>query len=246
MKQVIVAKATAVILGSFLAATIQAAPLTLEDIASLKSVSSVRLSPNGDRIAYLQLVQREVYVEDDGRPHNELHMVDLDGNSTPFITGKVNIGNIAWAPDGNSLYFVSKRDADAKFNSIWNIRIAGGEARNVYTHVSSIGSIYPSPDGSVIAFTATPAAPEKKADLEKKGFKAVIYEESAQLAKVWLLDLESGEAAEQDLDGHASNFTWAADSERYAVALADTPLVDDSFMSRDVYVVERSSTEIQS
>ncbi|MGI9260630.1 MAG: prolyl oligopeptidase family serine peptidase, partial [Woeseiaceae bacterium] len=42
------------------------------------------------------------------------------------------------------------------------------------------------------------------------------------------------------------NFTWAADSERYAVALADTPLVDDSFMSRDVYVVERSSTEIQS
>lgn len=245
MKQAISAKAIAVVLGICLSATIQADPLTLEDIASLKSVTSVRLSPNGDRIAYLQLVQREVYVEDDGQPYHELHMVNLEGNSTPFITGKVDIANIAWAPDGNSLYFVSKRDADAKFNSIWNIRVAGGEARNVFTHVSSIGSIYPSPDGSVIAFTATDAAPETKADLEKKGFKAVVYEESTQSAKVWLLDLESGEAAEQDLDGHASSFTWAADSQRYAVALANTPLVDDSFMSRDVYVVDRSTAEIQ-
>ena len=42
----------------------QSDPMTLEDVASLKSVSAVRMSPNGDRIAYLQTVQREVYVDD--------------------------------------------------------------------------------------------------------------------------------------------------------------------------------------
>ena len=102
----------------------QGDPMTLEDVASLKSVSSVRMSPNGDRIAYLQTVQREVYVEDDGPAYQELHVVDLAGNSIPYVTGKVNVGSVAWAPDGQSIYFVSKRDAAAKFNSIWNIPLA--------------------------------------------------------------------------------------------------------------------------
>jgi dipeptidyl aminopeptidase/acylaminoacyl peptidase len=224
----------------------QSDPLTLEDIAALRSVSSVRMSPNGDRIAYLLMVPREVYKEDDGRPYHELHVVDLDGNSTPYITGKVDIGNIAWAPDGDSVYFVSKRDPDAKFNSIWQMPMMGGEARQVFTHISSIGSIYPSPDGGVIAFTATEAVPEENEDLAKKGFKAVVYEESVLPTKVWLLDLESGEAEAQELEGSASTFKWSADGSRYAVALAPTPLIDDSLMSRDVYVVDTESAAVQS
>ena len=222
-----------------------AKPLSLEDVAALRSVSTVRMSPTGDRIAYRLLVQREVYVEDDGPPYHELHVVDLDGNSTPYVTGKVDISTIAWASDGESIYFVAKRDADARFNSIWNIRLAGGEAREVFTHVSSIGSIHPSPDGSTIAFTATEADPEEKADLEKKGFKAVVYEESAKNTLIWILDLASGEAEMQPLEGHASSFSWSADGSQYAVALAPTSLVDDSFTSRDVYVVDTESVEIQ-
>ncbi|MDH3439705.1 MAG: prolyl oligopeptidase family serine peptidase [Gammaproteobacteria bacterium] len=238
-------KTLSIVLGILISGLLSAAPLSLEDIASLKSVTSVRMSPNGDRIAYLQFVQREVYVEDDGRPYHELHVVDLEGNSTPFVTGKVDIGNIAWAPDGGSLYFVAKRDPEAKFNSIWNIRMSGGEASKVFTHVNSIGSIHPSPDGNSIAFTATEAAPEADEDLAKKGFKAVIYEESVQPSLIWILDLESGEAVEQDLDGHASSFTWSADGSHYAVALAPTPLIDDSFTSQDVYFVETETADVQ-
>jgi dipeptidyl aminopeptidase/acylaminoacyl peptidase len=225
--------------------TALADPLTLEDVAALKSVSSIRMSPDGSKIAYRLLVQREVYVEDDGRPYHELHVVDLDGNSTPYVTGKIDIATMAWAIDGKSVFFVAKRDADAKFNSLWQIRLAGGEAQEVFTHESSIGSIYPSPDGSTIAFSATEATPPEKAELEKKGFKAVVYEESARNTGIWMLDLESGEAEMQPLDGHASNFVWSADGNQYAVALAPTSLVDDSFTSRDVYVVNTESAEVQ-
>ena len=224
----------------------QSDPLTVEDIAALRSVSSVRMSPNSDRIAYLLMVPREVYKEDDGRPYHELHVVDLEGNSTPYITGKVDIGNIAWTPDGDSVYFVSKRDPDAKFNSIWQMPMMGGEARQVFTHISSIGSIYPSPDGGTIAFTATEAAPEENEDLAKKGFKAVVYEESVLPTKVWLLDLESSEAEAQELEGSASTFKWSTDGSRYAVALAPTPLTDDSLIGRDVYVVDTERAAVQS
>ena len=70
-------------------------PLTLEDIAALKQVTTVRMNPAGDRIAYLLRIQRELYVEDDGRPYRELHVVDLDGDSVPFVTGKIDITDIA-------------------------------------------------------------------------------------------------------------------------------------------------------
>ena len=224
----------------------QSGPLTLEDVAALRSVSSVDISPDGDRIAYLLMVPRELYIEDDGRPYHELHMVDFAGNSTPYITGKEDIGSIAWAPDGDSLYFVAKRNPEAKFNSIWQIPIAGGEARQVFTHVSSIGDIHPSPDGTTIAFTATEAAPEAQEDLATKGFKAVVYEESVMPTKVWLLDLASGEAEAQELEGSASSFTWSHDGSQYAVALAPTPLIDDSFTSRDVYLIDTDSAEVKS
>ena len=59
-----------------------------------------------------------------------------------------------------------------------------------------------------------------------------------------MFEIESGEVTAQELPGSASDFSWAADSGRYAVALAPTPLVDDSYMSRDIYVVDASSAAV--
>ena len=220
-------------------------PLTLEDIAALKQATTVRMNPAGDRIAYLLRIQRELYVEDDGRPYRELHVVDLDGNSVPFVTGKIDITDIAWAVDGRSIFFLAKRDSDADFNSLYRIPLAGGEAERVFTHVNSISRIHPAPDGRTIAFIAADAPPAEKKDLAKKGFKAVVYEESVPTVMIWMLDLESGEAVAQELPGSASDFAWSADGSRYAVALAPTPLVDDSYTSRDIYVVGTASGEVQ-
>jgi dipeptidyl aminopeptidase/acylaminoacyl peptidase len=211
--------------------------LSIEDTVALRLVTSARMSPDGEQIAYQLVVPREIYKEDDGKPYRELHIVDLEGNSRPYVSGKIEVTNFAWSADGKSLYFVAKRNPDDKFNSLFEIPISGGEAIKRFTHVNSIGNIHPSPDGTRIAFTANDAPPDKKEDLGKKGFKAVVYEESVPANKVWMLDIESWEAAAQDLPGSASSFTWSPDGSRYAVALAPTPLIDDSYVARDVYVV---------
>jgi dipeptidyl aminopeptidase/acylaminoacyl peptidase len=215
----------------------QSNSLSLEEIVSLKRVTEVHMSPKGDQIAYLLSVPREIYKDDDGKPYHELHVVDFDGVSRPYVSGKIDVSSAAWSADGQSIYFVAMRDPDEKLNSLFQIVLTGGEAVQKFTHKSSIGAIYPSPDGKRIAFLATEAEPEKTEDLAAKGFKAVVYEESVLPTKVWMFDLATGEAVAQDLTGSASDFSWSSDGSRYAVALAPTPLIDDSYTSRDIYVV---------
>jgi dipeptidyl aminopeptidase/acylaminoacyl peptidase len=227
-------------------AAAKAASLTLEDVNSLRTVTSVRMNPAGDRIAYLLQVPREIYVDDDGKPRHELHVTDLNGNSVPFVTGDIDITDFAWAADGKSIFFLAKRDAEAEFNSLYRIAMIGGEAEQLFTHVNSIGRIYPAPNGAMLAYTATDAPPLKSTELEAKGFKAVVYEESVPSTKVWMLDLETLEPKVHDLPGSASDFTWSLDGSRYAVALAPTPLIDDSFTSRDIHVVDTANGKVQS
>ncbi|NCF72368.1 MAG: prolyl oligopeptidase family serine peptidase [Gammaproteobacteria bacterium] len=220
--------------------------LTLEDVNALKQVTTARMNPGGDRIAYLLQVPRKIYVDDDGKPYHELHVTDLSGNSVPFVTGDVDITDIAWAADGKSIYFLSQRDEEAEFNSLYRIALRGGEAEQLFTHVNSIGRVYPSPSGDTLAFTATDAPAEKSTELQAKGFKAVVYEESVLSTKVWMLDLETLESKAHDLPGSASDFTWSSDGSRYAVALAPTPLIDDSYTSSDIHVVDTASAKVQS
>jgi dipeptidyl aminopeptidase/acylaminoacyl peptidase len=226
-------------------ANAQSEPLSLEEVVALKVVTEVRMSPKGDEIAYLLSVPRELYKDEDGRPYRGLHVVDFDGQSRPYVSGKTDISAMAWSAGGDSIFFVAKRDSKAKFNSLFEIAIAGGEAVKLFTHVNSIGKIYPSPDGKVVAFIASDAPPAKKKALEKKGFKALVYEESVPVKKVWLLDLQSKQARVQELPGSASDFAWAPDGRQYAVALAPTPLIDDSYTSRDIYVVSAADGEVR-
>ena len=65
----------------------QSNSLSLEEIVSLKRVTEVHMSPKGDQIAYLLSVPREIYKDDDGKPYHELHVVDFDGESRPYVSG---------------------------------------------------------------------------------------------------------------------------------------------------------------
>lgn len=220
-------------------------PLSIDDTLALKRVAAAHLSPGGEQIAYVLAVPRQLYKEDDGPAWRELHVVDLAGNSRAYVSGKVLVEQVAWAADGKSLYFVAKRDAEAEFSSIHSIALDGGEAKTVFTHSNAIGTIHPSPDGQQIAFLATDAPPARRTDLDTKGFRALVYEESIPSVKVWMLDLESGEATAEELSGSASVLQWAPDSSRYAVALAPTPLVDDIYTARDIAIVAAGNGKIE-
>lgn len=223
-----------------------AEPLSLEEIVQLRNVTAIDLAPDGSAIAYLLSVPRVPYVDDAGRARSELHVTDLDGNSRVYVSGDFSVGEVIWANDASRLYYLAERDDDEAV-ALYQIAIDGGESRKVYEHPTSMSGIRQSPDGRFISFRAVRERPEGYETLQEKGFKAVVYEESVRFSDVWLLEIGSDEpeASRVELPGHPSALEWSPDSRRYAVALAPTPLVDDSYVRRGLYIVDAAEGRVE-
>ncbi|HMB73438.1 MAG TPA: S9 family peptidase [Gammaproteobacteria bacterium] len=218
-------------------------PLSLAEIVQLRTVSSARLSPDGERIAYLLSVPREPYVDDDGGPWRELHVVDLQGRSRPFVAGEVSIRDVIWAHDGTELYYLAERD-DADSVAVYAIPLDGGESRKLYEHPTNMQGLRLSPDGHVLSFQAVEERGEDYEQLQEKGFRAVVYEEDDRYTRAWLLNLESLEAEMLALTDQVLQIEWSPDARSLAAILAPTPLVDDSYVRVSLNIVDAATGEV--
>ncbi len=219
---------------------------TPEHVMKIRRVGTAKMAPDGRHIAFTLRVPRPVGSDNDGAPWTELHVVDLQGHTRPFVTGKVNVGGIAWTPDGSGISFTAKR-GDDKHARLYVIPIDGGEARAVLTHEAGIGSYSWSPDGERVAFTAKAKkseALEKQAD---RGFKAEVYEEDWRNTHLWIarVDAEDDDDGPQkiEVDGSVSAVRWNPTGDGLAVAIAATPSVDDGLMFRKLMMVDRGGNE---
>ncbi len=222
---------------------------TPEHVAKLRSVSAVKISPDGKHIAYLLRVPRRPFEDDDGPAWTELHVVDQSGRSRPFVTGPVDVSALAWTPDGGSLSFLAKRGKD-EHKSLYVIPVDGGEARNVLSAETDITAYSWSPDGKEVAYLAAEKIPKERKKQQDKGFSQEIFEEDWQPVRVWIGQPHPEPAEDKpkprliDVAGSASELHWSPAGRRLAMALAPTPLIDDEYMRRKVHVVEGDSGTI--
>jgi dipeptidyl aminopeptidase/acylaminoacyl peptidase len=227
------------------ATAVRAQGLTPEDVARVRSVTGVAISPDGSRIAYVLSVPRRPIEEEDGPAWAELHVVGRDEVDSPFVTGEVEVGKVAWTPDGSAIGFLARRGKD-QARSLYLIPAAGGEARRVATRGTDITDYDFSPDGKRVAFLSKEEVPKARLDLEKKGFNQEVVDESARPVRIWIASLEAAGGAPRMLEvpGSASEIHWSPVDGRLAVALAPTSLIDDSYMERKVRVVDAESGRI--
>lgn len=222
---------------------------TPDHVAKIRSVGAVEISPNGAQIAYTLSVPRAPGKDEDGPAWSELHVIRRDGTSAPFIVGEVNVGGVKWTPDGKAISFTAKR-GDDKEQSLYVIPIDGGEARNVLSHKTGISDYDWHPDGKRVAFLASEKEPKEKEKLEKKGFKAEIYEEELRFTRLFIGTIGGkGDDAEKprqlELPGSVSEVHYSPDGKQLVVALAPTPLIDDFYMKRKVHVIDAETGEIK-
>jgi hypothetical protein len=215
------------------------APLTVRDVARLRSVTEVAASPEGARVAYVLSVPRPLPLGSN-RPGHGLGGAspgrrEWSGSTRPSQRrGWIDVERIAWTPDGRSIAFLMKRGKKEDSKALWAIPADGGEARLLLKATDDISSYSLSPDGKQVAFLATEALPAQKKAHKEKGFSQEIYEEEARPVKVWIATLGDGVASPTalDLPGSASELRWSPAGGRLALALA--PLIDDDYMSRQI------------
>lgn len=223
--------------------------LTPHRVAAIRAVAQVAASPDGDHIAYTVSVPRKPFEDPDGPAWSHLYVLDVEaGESRLFVGGPVNISGLSFSSDGQSVLYLAHREADSN-RVLYQIPLAGGESTHLLAHSTSIASYSLSPDGDRIALLATDAEPEQRAALRNDGFKALAYEEDARFTRVWVASRGEGKegfgkARVLDLEGNASSLYWSPASDRLVVALAPTPLIDDSYMYRRLKIVDPSAGRV--
>jgi dipeptidyl aminopeptidase/acylaminoacyl peptidase len=222
--------------------------LTEHRVAEIQYVGQVVASPDGRHVAYTVIVPRIPFADPDGGAWSHLKVLDVESGSTrTFVSGAVNVGDVSFSSDSETLMYLSRRTGDSN-RALYAIPLSGGESTHLLEHETSIGSYSMSPDGERIAFLATDAEPAERVALRDDGFKAVAYEEDARFTRVWIarrINGVFGESRVLDLQGNASSLSWAPVGDRLVVAVAPTPLVDDSYMYRRVKIVNATTGAVE-
>jgi dipeptidyl aminopeptidase/acylaminoacyl peptidase len=224
--------------------------LTPEDVAAIQTVGQVAISPDGQMIAYTRSVPRRPGVDPDGGAWSELRVVAFDGSfDRGFVTGKVNVGQVRWSPDGSLLTYLARRDGDST-TAVWAISPTGGESFALVRHETSIATFEWSPDGSAIAFIAGEATASDLVSLRGKGFTQEIYEEDRPQRHAFVAEIDAAmQAGEtrrlEGLPGNPYGLAWSPDGDRLVFDPAPTPLVDDQYMSKRLHLVEPGAGEVQ-
>ncbi|MCB1044987.1 MAG: S9 family peptidase [Acidobacteria bacterium] len=229
---------TVVVLCAFCVISWAQESMTPEDIAKLERVSDAILAPNGKTIAYILSVPPIPFVDDDGSAYRHLYVWDQQRGSRPFVTGKQSVSGIEFTANGSSLVFLAKRDGDES-TSLYEIPLDGGEAVKLFEHETSISSFHLSPNGDSFAWVALEKGPDR-GDLEKKGFKAQVYEEEESFKRLYIWSRGDEKARMIDVEGSVSSVMWRPDGNHLAITVAPSPLIDDDYMFKRLWVIDTS------
>jgi len=212
-----------------------AAPITPEDLYRFRWIDHVRLSPDGERVAY------QVGWADAASRQNRTRIVVrrlLDPEPVEPTAGVLRDHSPEWSPDGRSIAFVSKVGAaDQLF--VLDVTI-GGPPQQLSFVADGIGMPRWSPDGKRIAFLGAvladsgavvddPRPPESREQLRRAPVARVVrrldYKHDGRgyvdgrYHHLFSVSATGGDV-KQLTDGawDVSDFDWAPDSSRLVVA----------------------------
>jgi dipeptidyl aminopeptidase/acylaminoacyl peptidase len=213
--------------------------MTLVDLLTLPGVEGPRLSPDGDRIAF---VKETAHWDRNRRVEHIWVTQRTGGESFQLTNGDDGEDTPRWSPEGSRIAFLADR-SDTLETQIYLINPDGGEAQRLTAHATGVSDIQWSPDGQWIYFRADdePSAAEKAQDEAQND--VIAFEEDYEHSHLWRVDAATGEAERiTDGDWSVTGYRLGWNGEQVAYHRAPTPLLDD-LKQWDVWVMSATGEE---
>ena len=209
--------------------------LTAEDVAGMKNVGAVRISPDGKWVAYV------VTVPDlkESSTNSDVWLVPATGGTPIKLTNsKKSDDNPKWSPDGRWIAFLSARDEKPQ---LWRISPSGGEAEKLGDAKSGVMDFAWSPDGKKIAYVALRDLTAEEEQKQKEKDDAQVVDKDWRFTHLWILDLDSLKSKEMVKgEFQVQDPEWSPDGRQIAYATVPTPKADDSRYA-DIFVLDVAS-----
>jgi dipeptidyl aminopeptidase/acylaminoacyl peptidase len=208
--------------------------LTFVDALELPSVQDPQLSPDGKQILFVM----------DGadwkanRRTGHIYRINADGTGQVQLTfGERGESSPRWSPDGRTIAFTARRDADAN-NQIYLLEVAGGEARRLTNHPTAPGNVTWAPDGKTIFFAASDAKSADEKEKDRVQDDVYSFEETNYKQRhLWTTDLEGKTKKITDgADFSVSSYALSPDGTRLAISRTTSPLLEFSHLA-EVWVM---------
>jgi dipeptidyl aminopeptidase/acylaminoacyl peptidase len=198
----------------------EARKVTLDDLMKLRTISSVRISPDGKQVAYV--VSQPSFEKD---AHEAvLFVAPATGGPPSRLTHETRIFNrpiprpeLRWSPDGQFLSFLGWRDGRPQ---VFALPAGGGEPRPLSSAPEGVVTYEWSPDSRRIAYLAVePPSPEEQRRREEKSF-VVEVDRDERPTRLWVQELNGRARALTPIEHFVSGLTWSPDGSRIAYAAA--------------------------
>jgi dipeptidyl aminopeptidase/acylaminoacyl peptidase len=216
-------------------------PYTVEDLLNTKRVSSAKISPDGNWIAYTVESQRPAN-DEAGTAYVELYLVSTASREVrPLLTGKERVSAVAWRPDGSAVSFLAKREKQ-KETQVWMISLRRNDTVQVTDAPTSIITYRWSPDGKRIGYIAQSPPSEKEKRLKAAGYEFVYFEENLKHRNIYILDVDEkgkgGQPRQLTEDITAWSFEFSPDGKSIAFGGSPQNLVDHEYMFQKIFLLD--------
>jgi dipeptidyl aminopeptidase/acylaminoacyl peptidase len=190
--------------------------ISLEELDRMVSVSSPRISPDGQSVVVV--VSRPDLDENIDR--QQLMLIDVtSGASQPLTFDRPGVSRPRWSPDGQHLAFIDVHGKDDPKEQVLVLPIEGGEARAVTSAPQGVVAFEWSAEGDAILYLGAgdaekaPEGPERHNRSFVVGFHDYLAEQRPPSIHLWRQAMAGGKAQRingDDIVAAGPLFAWMA------------------------------------